>query len=393
MGRIVMYKGQSAYNVLRYFVDELAAAFKELGKEAVVVDLLEKDPLSLLKAAFNEPCEFVFSFNAMGIDLSLDNRPLYDAINVPIFSFLVDHPVYHLSRLNNAVNNHIIACVDRHHLIFINNYYQGQKTCAFLPHAGSGPSDGLIPSFSERDVAIFFPGSFMNATEMRVKWKDWFGCFSDLMDDIVAVSLNQENTYLEESVNIVFNSRGIRLEKKVFDIFWRLMPLVNNYIRAYRRQECLKILTEAGLEVFVGGKSWPAAFGDKLKIGNELDFIETIALMRRAKIVLNVNPNLQDSHERVFYAMLNGAVCVSDRTSYLAEEFTDGEDLILFSWKDISNLVEKIYSILRSPEQWLAMASAGRKKASKRHIWPVRAQRIIELVSYFKTLKALEEKF
>ena len=43
MGRIVLYKGQSQYDVLRIFTDQLAEAFRLLQQETVVVDLIAAD--------------------------------------------------------------------------------------------------------------------------------------------------------------------------------------------------------------------------------------------------------------------------------------------------------------------------------------------------------------
>ena len=49
MGRIVLYKGQSQYDVLRVFTDQLAEAFRLLQQETVVVDLSPPMPKSNYK--------------------------------------------------------------------------------------------------------------------------------------------------------------------------------------------------------------------------------------------------------------------------------------------------------------------------------------------------------
>jgi hypothetical protein len=71
MGRIVLYKGQSQYDVLRIFTDQLAEAFRLLQQETVVVDLIAADAEEQLQKAFARPCDFVFSFNGIGIDFKL----------------------------------------------------------------------------------------------------------------------------------------------------------------------------------------------------------------------------------------------------------------------------------------------------------------------------------
>ncbi|MDR1702772.1 MAG: hypothetical protein LBR56_08340, partial [Sporomusaceae bacterium] len=40
---IILYKGQSKYDVLRFFIDEMASAFIKLGHKTTIIDLLAKD--------------------------------------------------------------------------------------------------------------------------------------------------------------------------------------------------------------------------------------------------------------------------------------------------------------------------------------------------------------
>lgn len=51
MSRIVLYKGQSQYDVLRFFMDFLADSFSRMGKGVFVVDLLVNDAGEQLKQA------------------------------------------------------------------------------------------------------------------------------------------------------------------------------------------------------------------------------------------------------------------------------------------------------------------------------------------------------
>ncbi|MGQ9825979.1 MAG: hypothetical protein ACUVSK_13535 [Desulfotomaculales bacterium] len=55
MSRIVLYKGQSQYDVLLFFMDFLADSFSRMGKEVFVVDLLVNDAGEQLKQAFSVP--------------------------------------------------------------------------------------------------------------------------------------------------------------------------------------------------------------------------------------------------------------------------------------------------------------------------------------------------
>jgi hypothetical protein len=80
---ILVLKGQSAYEVLRIFADQLASAFQGAGREVEVVDLLAHDASTRLVRALSRPCDFVFAFNGAGCDVKLSgNRGLYEALGV-----------------------------------------------------------------------------------------------------------------------------------------------------------------------------------------------------------------------------------------------------------------------------------------------------------------------
>ncbi|CAH8719479.1 hypothetical protein M5W83_18660 [Paenibacillus thiaminolyticus] len=53
MRKVILFKGQSQYDVLRYFVDDLALAFNKIGYQSIIIDLLAENCFSTLEEALN----------------------------------------------------------------------------------------------------------------------------------------------------------------------------------------------------------------------------------------------------------------------------------------------------------------------------------------------------
>ena len=86
--RVVLLKGDSQYDVLRVFTDQLSSAFEQLDCHVETFDLLDEDNKQLILPALRQNVDFVFSFNLTGFDLPLGH------LNIPFISNIVDHPSY-----------------------------------------------------------------------------------------------------------------------------------------------------------------------------------------------------------------------------------------------------------------------------------------------------------
>ncbi|AOQ23414.1 hypothetical protein MTAT_09950 [Moorella thermoacetica] len=396
MGHIVIYKGQSQYDVLRVFTDQLGEAFKSLGREVYNVDLLANNARQQLQEAFSQPCEFVLAFNAMGIDLQISGKSLYDALSIPFIAVLVDDPIYHRERLEQPVENLMIACVDRSHINFINSYYGSQRTCFFLPHggctvAGSNSISDEQPRPSRIDV--LFGGSYQDPDSVRNIWASQNTSLTKLLDDIVDYILSRDFISLAVAAENVLASKSIYLSNELSNKLVSLLPLVDKYIRSYRRCECLRVLAGSGLRIDIYGSNWENARikANNLIIHQPVGFLEMLGLMQQAKIVLNIGPNFPyGGHERVFSSMLNGAVTLTDINQFYLEEFNDGEDIVLYSWTKLRELPQKIYGLLDNQDKMEAIRLAGKRKTEEKHTWHVRAEKILDTVELFKLLRNIK---
>jgi len=386
MGRIVLYKGQSQYDVLRVFTDQLAEAFRRLQQETIVVDLTATDAEEQLKKAFTQPCDFVFSFNGIGIDLKLGEKSLYDALGTVFFFSLVDDPLHHIPRLEVPCNNVLVSCVDRYHTN-IAPYLNKHRTFGFLPHGGCVLKDENIEV--KRDFDILFSGSFREPEEYYQIWKDYPIVLKKILEDTIENALSRENQPLATSVQEVVAARNLYLDPHLSKKLLKILPLADWYIRMQRRKDCLKVLAKAGLKIKVFGNGWDkASFAKNFELSPAINFSDLLKMVAKSKIVLNIVPSfVEGSHERVFTAMLNGAVAVTDCNTYYEKEFAENKNIVTYSWGKLSELPDKIYDLLENEEKQERIAEEGYKEATKNHTWTARALSIIQMVETFRCLR------
>lgn len=117
------------------------------------------------------------------------------------------------------------------------------------------------------------------------------------------------------------------------------------------------------------------------RLHGQADLSEIIKLMGRARMTLNVGPNFcNGSHERVFSAMLNGALAVTDANAYWRGEFMEGEGILMYEWARLSELAGKIEYFLSRPAELSEATEAGAQKARENHTALNRARRMLEIV-------------
>ena len=158
------------------------------------------------------------------------------------------------------------------------------------------------------------------------------------------------------------------------------------------KEECLEVLAKAGFKVKIYGNGWDKAdFAKNFEVYPAINFNDLLKIIARSKIVLNIVPSfVEGSHERVFTAMLNGAVAVTDRNIYYEKEFAENKNIVMYSWGKLNERPDKITDLLKNEEKRERIAEAGYKEATKKHTWTARALSIIQMVETFRCLRNIQ---
>ena len=100
--------------------------------------------------------------------------------------------------------------------------------------------------------------------------------------------------------------------------------------------------------------------------------------MEDSKIVLNQLAWFKaGSSERVYEAMLQGAVSLTDDSSYLRETFMDDVDIKFYSLKRLHALPDIVRSILTDSERTEMLRINAYQKAAKYHTWLQRTETLL----------------
>lgn len=377
--RIVVFTG-SRIPILNYISAQYIKALQKLGHTVLIFDKSQFDESTeQLYQWQTQGLDAVIIFNNVGFGMRLETgESLWDLWHVPIFNLIVDHPMFYADTLDCAPNQGIVACADRYHVDYCNRFYPAVKKAIFLPTAGEclKPFAELKP-FGERSIDVLFIGSG--------KYDDSAFSNADDIDKYLKLILQTQPSRLLSDVLEEFLAAGnmhcSTAKIKAFIESKRFMELK---VVALFRRKIIETLITAGIPVTVYGNGW-----ENLEIFNHPNFIykggcspeDGIALMEDAKIVLNQLAWFKaGASERIFEAMLQGAISLTDDSEYLREQFTDGEDIQFFSLEHLERLPELAHTLLTDTARSEHIRQNAYEKAAANHTWETRAKELLQLL-------------
>lgn len=100
--------------------------------------------------------------------------------------------------------------------------------------------------------------------------------------------------------------------------------------------------------------------------------------MRNSKITLNIMPWFKyGAHDRIYNAMLNGSVCVTDTSEYLKKHFENGKNIIFYELNQLDNLVKNVHLLLENPG-FAKSIIENQKRTAANSTWSNRVHNILE---------------
>ena len=419
MKRLLLF--ESSVETLRFFSDRLAEEFVSMGYEVRLVRIHEPF-LSLHKLCdFIIPHETIMiTFNFHGIQREAifhteEGILLWDLYDVACINIIVDHPFYYYEELQYLPKRYLQICIDGDHNDYMKRFYPdilcGEPMplagCdyrhSFFPHSTFSPEEdvidpaGYLPGVrseslsqtpvSKRSTDVVFTGCFTQPDfflpYMKRNGAEYDAFYHDILDDLLADPdqcihtvylrhLNRELPELtEEELKNVMN-------KMIFLDLW---------IRFTFRGRVIQTLLDADIPVHCIGAGWETLSTGKKDILTHTPYSDTTVCLKaisEARISLNVMPWFKrGAHDRIYSSMINGAVCVTDKSSYLSEHFKDNDMLCYYDLKHLSALPSTVTHLLRHPDTMQKIADRAKSYASEHLTWHRFAEK---LVPYFSSL-------
>lgn len=145
-------------------------------------------------------------------------------------------------------------------------------------------------------------------------------------------------------------------------------------VRMHYREAVIKKLISSGIEVSVIGRGWdnfPVLKAQKLNIlGDRIPFKDTFTYMKNAKINLNVMPCFKKgTHDRIFNSLLLKSVYLTDTSTWLEENFTNGKNIAFYSLREPGKLPDQVKKLLENDDIAKGIAENGCMEVAKNYVW------------------------
>lgn len=374
---------QSKTDSLNTFAHLIADGLQKMGGRSVLMaDMQDEGRARREVYAFAKPGNTVaLFFNHTGLNLLTEDRDtIWNVLDVDCYDFIVDHPMYYHPALIFPVRRLTFLCVDQHHQEFIQRFYPNVRSI-FFPHAGIKADGPFIP-FEQRSMDILFTGAYLIDHSIAFHTQGLGEGLAQIWRECFSLLKSHTHFTLEQAIETCLGKKGIQLPEDDLRDTVRLFRDMDGMIRSYTRARVVKILADNDIKLHVYGEGWEHldCKQENLTVHARVPFDETITLMADAKIVLNIMPWFKSGvHDRVFSAMLNQSVCLTDSSEYMDQFLLDGKNALLFSLDNLEALPDKLRYYMQRPDLLKEIASQGFQYATDTQTWQNRARLLTEI--------------
>lgn len=364
----------TCYGVLYDFAEKLADALALRG-EAVVTsngryggsDIPQNDRIYKAVIGFQAPV--------------LKNAYMRN-INGIRFQFWFDNPAWFKNEWDYIKDNCYMLTCDKYYAEFVNKYYYTENALHFPP---AGIDAGMCNNAS-RPYDIVFIGTYYVPEAAEKVITGFTEDIRSLSSTLEAYFMDNPDEPYDIGVNHVLKAMGIMSDKDEIREFLCIFRTVLQKVLGIYRRNILIRLIESGYKIHVYGSSWEE-FPDKYKSGliihDAVSPENSLIEYGKAKIGLNIMTwHKAGMTERIANIMLSGAVCVSEETEYLKENFKNHEEIETFKLSELDKLPDMIDNILNNDSYRKNISTKAYERAKKEHTWNVRAGEIIKLTDF-----------
>lgn len=381
---VLIYYGVTyCYNILNVMLEGLKEALERLGVPVITYDEQQEDVTGLSRYT---GCHFraVIGIQSylMSVYMKQSGRYLHDEIIGPKFNIILDHPIWLKNQLGNVGDAYYVLTHDQNYVDFIRRFYPKVAETFLFPPGGRQ----LLPVQREQErcydvVFIGTYGDYRTKCEvMRQSRRDVRFLANHFLFHM------RKNTQLtaEKAFHQALEDYGIACGNAEFlGLFYEFRSVIQ-CVMYYYREKVIRTLLEHGIAVDVWGSSWKnAPFADHpcLTIHEDVTPGESLQILAKAKLSLNIMAWHKGGFtERMANTMLQGAVLVTDQTSYREYGFTPGSDCVMFSLQELEGLPQQIKKLLADDEKRTAIAQAGQQYARTYQTWDSRAGQLLQII-------------
>lgn len=349
--RIDFLIGDNPYATTSHFSEKFAEALRRSGAEVRLFYVGGGNFYKAFYAITDDPPDLTCSFS----DITLgEKEPLGCAWRIPHLTMCVDHALYFLHQTKS--NYSYLSTIDEEDLNFLNQL--GFQKAFFLPH---GVDRELAKIENEKVYDIAMLSSCIDFEKIRKGWPGKYPQIHKILEEA-------SERVLEEGISCL----NALLDLKIVEGLPLYHQEVENYVRGVDRVNLVQALDCPRLHIW-GHGNW-RRYVKEAKVHRAVSFDLGLQVMSRSKIVLNSAPTLQyGSHERIFHALILGALPMTSDTHYVRKYFSPGENISVYRMRHVK---ERVDHYLGDDKARIAMTDLGREEVLRNHTWDERAGRL-----------------
>lgn len=369
------------YNILNCMAKTLAVGLQSCGKQVELLEVTEeqKDRLAGLAGRCYQA---VIGFQSFLPTLYFKETGRYftDLINAPKLEMVFDHPFWFCNELESHGADVYVLTHDKNYVSFVKQYEPSVSGCFLLPPAGNAEIAQELP----RDLDVVFLGTYNNyrdiITNLYLSNKE----IRHMAANYIKFLREHTDWPAEKAFSHMLAERGLCVQGEAFARMMFQMGNVCQCVMYYYRENIIKKILDAGISVHVYGASWgesPFAKSKYLIQHPELPAGQSGAVLGRAKISLNVLAwHKGGCNERLLNSMFAGAAALTDKSTFICEQFADGRELCCYDLNDLESLPKLIGYLLTQEEDRQRIAEQGQKKVQNEYSARAQAERILHIV-------------
>lgn len=358
----------------------------------------------LLKPYFNADLDAIIDINTTIPCIKYNNRYILNNFDIPVWHYILDHPLYHYKALKVQLNNYNVICLDTFHAKLIRESFPHIREVKVIPLSADEYSISNISKkycqdnmadtnsdssyntlsyhkCSKRAVKLLFTSTYTDPVKVALLYnKSGLNIqnnninHKDINDNSTKNTLIKDidNDYL---LNTLLNNPSFTQEKAVQ--YLRSLNILDNssstiqylhnnflivvYLQCIIREEIISTIIKNRIPITIYGHGWDA-FADKcdilipeytkyLDIRKEVTYNRLPAIYSNARLSLNQMPWFKGGmHDRIPLALMNGCLSLTDASTYLTDILNIGENegVYTYSLENIEAVPDIIMDILNN---------------------------------------------
>ena len=318
---------------------------------------------------------------------------LLGAVDAPEYFWSFDHPGGFYDTIHETPEDTIVLTLDKNYVDYTRRFLR--RNALFFPPGGE-KTDKAWKDFDEfkaeklheNVMDISFLGTIGIGLEENVNFvREHNPKIYPLMSTYSDELMNHRNEPSDVAFARTLEDLHLNDDKPLDDqdfagIFSEWTALEKNASMTIRKKVVCS-LADAGIDMHVFSRKWELLAGRKnLSVHDSLPQDKAKKVYDTSWISLNIMSWHKDGYtERIADAQLHGSLVVSDSTRYLRENYTNGEDIVLFDIDDksIAELPDRIKALLSDKDRLLHIAWNGYQNALKNHTWDARVEQFLRM--------------